>query len=69
MPVKTAPELPEGASALIALARVAHRDGNRQLERAAVDKLSRDYGIEVRFPCVESVDRDLRRSAEKGVRP
>ena len=28
-------ELPEGASALIALARIAHRDGNRKLEQSA----------------------------------
>jgi hypothetical protein len=52
-------ELPEGASALIALARVSHRDGNRKLEQAAADKLAREYGIDVRFTCVESVERDL----------
>ena len=62
MPTPIENDLPDGASALIALARVAHRDGKRGLEQAAVDKLSRDYGIEIRFPCVESVDRDLRRT-------
>jgi hypothetical protein len=50
---------------LIAVARVAHRDGDRALEQAAVDKLLRDYGIEVRFPCVESVTRDLRRAGKR----
>jgi hypothetical protein len=64
MPAKRKHDLPDGAAALIALARVAHRDGDRMLERAAVDKLSHDYGIEVRFSCVESVDRDLRRGKE-----
>ena len=62
MPEKIQRKLPDGASALIALARVAHRDGDRRLERSAVEKLAREYGIEVRFPCVESVDRDLRRA-------
>jgi hypothetical protein len=62
MPEKVEHELPDGALTLIALARAAHRDGNRRLEQAAVNKLSHDYGIEVRFPCVESVDRDLHRT-------
>ena len=52
-------ELPESAFKLIALARVAHRDGNRQLEEAAVDKLACNYGIAIYFSCVESVERDL----------
>lgn len=64
MPTTVENELPEGASALIALARVAHRDGNRQLEQVAVDKLARDYGIGISFQCVQSVNRDLQR---KGV--
>jgi hypothetical protein len=59
---KTEADLPDGAAALIALARVAHRDGDRSLEKAAADKLSRDHGIVVRFTCVESVERDLRRA-------
>jgi hypothetical protein len=54
--------LPDGAASLIALARVAHRDGNRTLERAAADKLARDYGISLCFTCSESVERDLRRA-------
>lgn len=58
----TEPALPNGASSLIALARVAHRDGNRQLEQSAVDKLIRNYGIAVQFPCEESVEHDLRRA-------
>ncbi len=62
MPTSTKNDLPEGASALIALARVAHRDGSRQLEQSARDKLARDYGIEVGFTCAESVDRDLHRA-------
>lgn len=57
-------DLPDGAAALIALARVAHYEGNRQLERSAVDKLVQNYGIAVRFNCVESVDRDLHRTGE-----
>ncbi len=55
-------DLPEGVSALIALVRVAHRDGNRPLEQSARDRLARDYGMSINFPCVESVDRDLRRT-------
>ena len=62
MTTSTEYELPEGASALIALARVSHRDGNRRLEQAAAEKLAREYGINVRFTCVESVDRDLHRT-------
>jgi hypothetical protein len=54
-------ELPRSASALIALIRVTHHNGDRRLERAATDKLLRDFGIKVRFPCAESVARDLRR--------
>jgi hypothetical protein len=64
VPAKAKHELPDGASALIAVARVAHRDGDRRLEQAAVDKLLRDYGIQVSFTCVESVARDLRRAGE-----
>ncbi len=64
MPAKREHDLPDGAAALIALARIAHRDGDQELERATADKLSHDYGIEVRFPCAESVDRDLRRGKE-----
>jgi hypothetical protein len=56
-------QLPDGASSLIALARIAHRDGNQELQRAAVDKLSRDFGIRVQFTCVESVERDLKQGA------
>lgn len=52
-------KLPDGATALIALVRVAHRDGNRRLEESVQSKLSREYGIELHFPCVESVERDL----------
>jgi hypothetical protein len=59
MPEKNDYELPDGATALIALARVAHRGGDRTLERAAVGKLARDYGLTVSFPCCQSVDRDL----------
>ena len=55
-------ELPDGAASLIALARVAHYEGNRQLERSAADKLVQDYGIAIRFNCVESVDRELHRT-------
>ncbi len=33
--------LADGATSLIALARVAHREGNRRLEQAALDKLAR----------------------------
>jgi len=55
-------KLPEGASALIALARVAHHDGDRQLERSVMDRLARDYGIQVNFTCEQSVERDLRRT-------
>jgi len=58
-------KLPDGAIKLIALARVAHREGNRGLEKSAVDKLARVYGIAVRFPCVESVDQEL---AKQGCR-
>lgn len=58
-------DLPDGASTLIALARIAHREGNRSLEQSALDKLAREYGINVRFTCVESVDRDLERSQNK----
>ncbi len=60
--VTTEQELPNGASSLIAVARVAHRDGNRALERAATDKLAKECGIEIRFTCIESVERDLRRA-------
>lgn len=59
------PELPDDATSLIALARVAHRDGNRGIEQAAVDKLVREFGIEIHFPCSESVDRDLQRAEER----
>jgi hypothetical protein len=65
MPDSSNNELPESATGLIALARVAHRNGERQVERAAVDKLARDFGIEVHFPCSESVDRDLERAAKQ----
>ena len=58
-------ELPDGASALIALARVAHRDGNRDLELAATDRLIRDYGIQVSFPCCQSVGRDIVRASNE----
>jgi hypothetical protein len=54
-------ELPRGASALIALIRVTHRNGDRRLERATRAKLLHDFGIKVRFPCEESVARDWRR--------
>jgi hypothetical protein len=59
MPAKVEHELPDGASALLGLIRAAHREGNRELERAGVEKLSRDYGMTVSFPCCESVDREL----------
>jgi hypothetical protein len=62
MPNKATTELPNGASELIALARVAHRNGDRRLERSAVNKLVHDFGISVQFRCEESVDRDLRRA-------
>ena len=62
MPASNNHNLPNGASALIALARVAHRDGDRRLERSAVDKLVRNYGISVQFPCEESVDQVLHRA-------
>ena len=65
MATKTKPELPSDASALIALARVAHRNGDRKLEQSALGKLARDYGIDVRFPCCESVARDLHRAGKK----
>ena len=58
--------LPHGASSLIALARWAHRDGNRGLEKAATDKLAIDYGIRIGFPCCESVDEDLERAGRRG---
>jgi hypothetical protein len=51
--------LPDKASALIALARVAHRNGDRALERAAREKLVQRYGIDLRFRCEESVDEEL----------
>ncbi len=59
MPQQTDQQLPEGANALIALARVAHRDGSRSVEQSAVDRLARDYGIGLHFNCSESVDREL----------
>ncbi len=59
MPEKIEYQLPNGAASLIALARVAHRNGNRGLEQAALAKLARDFGMTVSFPCCESVDRDL----------
>ena len=62
MPQNLQPNLPDGASALLALARVAHHDGNRRLEQAAADQLARDYGIVVKFACVESVERDLQQA-------
>ena len=65
MSAKTDHELPCEATALIALARVAHRNGDRGLEQAAVGKLVRDFGITVSFPCCESVDKDLAVVAEK----
>ena len=65
MPTSTKNDLPEGASALIALARVAHREGDRPLEQSARDRLARDYGMSVNFKCVESVDQDLRRAKER----
>lgn len=52
-------KLPDGATALIALARVAHRDGNRPLEQSVRDKLAREYGLTLGFTCSESVDREL----------
>jgi len=55
----TEPALPNGASSLIALARVAHRDGNRQLEQAVLNKLACEYGLTVGFKCMEAVERDL----------
>ena len=54
--------LPAGASALIGLARVAHRDGDRQLEQSVINKLAQEYGLTVGFKCVESVERDLHRA-------
>ena len=54
--------LPDGVSVLIALARVAHHDGDRQLEQAAKDKLAREYGLTVGFVCEQSVDRDIQRA-------
>ena len=62
MPKRVKPELPDGASELIALARVAHRNGNRRLEQSTVTKLVQHYGISVQFPCEQSVDRDLCRT-------
>ena len=51
--------LPDGPTALIALARVAHHDGNRRLEQSVRDKLAREFGLTLGFTCVESVDREL----------
>jgi len=69
MPTTAERELPDGASSLIALARVAHKDGDRELEQATLDRLSRDYGMRVSFSCCESVDRDLELAANAaGVR-
>lgn len=65
MPTKVEQQLPDGVSALIALARVAHRDGDRQLEQSATDKLAREYGIGLCFKCTESVERDLRRTGKR----
>lgn len=59
MTTKTAEPLPEAATSLIALARVAHRDGDRDLERAAREKLVQQYGIDLRFRCEESVNDEL----------
>ncbi len=60
----TSEKLPDGATTLIAVARVAHRDGDRKLERSALDKLAREYGMTVNFTCEESVARDLARVKE-----
>ena len=62
---KTENTLPAGATALIALARVSHRNGERQVEKSALDKLTREFGIDLHFPCTESVDRDLRAGSSK----
>lgn len=58
-------ELPVGAASLIAVARIAHSEGNRALERSAANKLAKDYGIEVHFTCTESVNRELQRGAKR----
>ena len=52
-------ELPEGVIELIAIARIAHRNRNRELEQSATGKLAREYGIVVHFPCCDSVAKDL----------
>ena len=51
--------LPTSATNLIALIRVAHRDGRRDLEEAARNKLAQDFGLRVSFVCCESVDEQL----------
>lgn len=56
---KNSSELPDGASNLIALLRIAHREGDRQVERAIREKLARDYGLSVRFTCIESIKQEL----------
>lgn len=54
-------QLPDSVTSLICLARVAHTSGDRRLERAALDKLAREYGIRLEFVCVESAERDMER--------
>jgi hypothetical protein len=59
-----ADQLPDNATKLIALARVAHRNGDRRLEQAARDMLTRQHGITVEFPCCRSVEDELAGTSE-----
>ncbi|WP_168564999.1 hypothetical protein [Crateriforma spongiae] len=58
-------KLPVDASRLVALARVAHLNGDKKLERSCNRRLAERFGIRIVFICRDATERELRRTEDR----
>lgn len=58
-------ELPEDAMQLLSMLRVAHMDGNKDLEKSCADKILEKYGMQISFPVEWAIDQAAKTTALK----